>query len=240
MKTLIAFLALASAAVAQSVPTPAQLQQLSNALSALQTDDATYQTQAATVATDSAAVTAAQATLATDTATAQATAAQVQTDVAAVIQYAQALQASTSAAAGFGPGPHVGPGPGPMPFNHGGPDIHGGGFGPRPDFYRGGGYQPYVNPFNIVGPVIDYGLRGPRLMQNPITGQMEYMSPGSWVQVNVGTPAQSWAWVASPTGTWLTASTQPRVDTSPIPKIPELPHPIKRIKGLFGRIFHRR
>ena len=72
------------------------------------------------------------------------------------------------------------------------------------DWHGGGWQQPVINPWNYIVPVINGIATAPRLIVNPNTGLAQWMTPGSWALVNVGTPLQSYVWVPSPTGTWLT------------------------------------
>jgi len=82
--------------LAQSPPTPAEIQALEQAVQQLQTDVNAYTVLEATVVSDGTAVTAAQAQLATDTALTVPAAAAVNTDVQTVIADAQALLNSVS------------------------------------------------------------------------------------------------------------------------------------------------
>ena len=212
----VGLLALPLVMLGQTPPTPDKIQALQTAITQLQADDATYQTQATTVQTDANAVAAANQTLATDTTTANATAATVNTDVTAVIAAAQALATASKTTGPYGP--HGGPGP--QPF-HGGGDFHGGYGGWHGDYAPGPHYQP--NPWNFVVPVITNFATAPRYVTNPATGQAELRPPGQWVQPAPG----QWAWQALPM--WpLLGKTAPRVLTTPIPAIPRLPHPVIR------------
>ena len=93
---LLLCLGLAMPALAQSPPTPAEIQALEQAVQQLQTDVNAYTVLEATVVSDGTAVTAAQAQLATDTALTAPAAAAVNSDVQTVIADAQALLNSVS------------------------------------------------------------------------------------------------------------------------------------------------
>ncbi len=128
-----------------------------------------------------------------------------------------------------GPGPMPGPHMGPMPGPHfGGGDFHGDGG------WHGGGWNNWFNPLPFVAPlVINYATQ-PRMVINPITGQSQLMSPGQWILVNAGTPQQTYTW--QPLPAWPLLS---KPIAKPVAQPVTLPHPIKRIRGIFARLFRR-
>ena len=68
------------------------------------------------------------------------------------------------------------------------------------DFHGGWhGYpQPYVNPFKYIAPLVVNFATAPLMVVNPLTGQAQMMTPGQWVLVNAGTPAQTYTWQPLP------------------------------------------
>jgi hypothetical protein len=206
---------------AQSIPdpTPAQLQQIATDLQALEVATSADTTAQATVTSDSAALTQAQTTLANDQQAQATTAANVSAAYATLA--ADVGKLSPAAQAAFRkvlllPTPAVkirqrpkvlktllrfGP-PGPQPAPHFEPPH----FQPQPHFdpphdWHGdyhGGWQPQPNPWGWVAPVINNLATAPRMIVNPMTGQSQWMSPGQWVLVNQGTPAQSYTWQSLP------------------------------------------
>jgi hypothetical protein len=101
---------------------------------------------------------------------------------------AEAVKDPTGPNDHHGPGPMPGPMPGPRPGPMPGPHFDQG------HHYGWGRPSPYFNiaPY-IVGPVINYATQ-PRMVQNPMTGQMELLTPGRWQQTAQGV----WAYVNLP------------------------------------------
>ncbi len=70
--------------------------------------------------------------------------------------------------------------------------------------------QPYVNPFQYIAPLVVNFATAPRMVVNPLTGQPQLMSPGQWILVNAGTPAQTYTW--QPLPVWPLGSEKPNVN----------------------------
>ena len=104
----------------------------------------------------------------------------------------------------------------------------------HPDWHPGPIYQPpVVNPWQFVAPVIANIATAPRWITNPLTGQPQLMTPGSWVAVNVGTPQQTY--VYQPLPIWpLVSATAPQ----PAAPGPERVRPLKLIGRIGKAIIH--
>jgi hypothetical protein len=135
-----------------------------------------------------------------------------------------------------GPGPR--PGPGPMPHP---PTPYGGGYG-----HGYGWHRPYFNPLPyIVGPVINYATQ-PRMVPNPVTGQMEYRSPGRWTQTADG------AWAYMPMAVWPLGSSKDAETCGATLEVPVIAvfagpvhkaihaireaHPVRRVVGSVAKL----
>ena len=108
------------------------------------------------------------------------------------------------------PQPHFQPAPQPhfepphdWHGDHHDGDFHGGWHG---DYAPGPHYD--VNPWNFVAPIITNFATAPRMVVNPLTGQPQLMSPGQWILVNAGTPAQTYTW--QPLPVWPLGNEKPK------------------------------